>query len=270
MIKIAIYGFGRMGKEILRQCMQDGLKVVAVVDADESPFLGKDAGTLAGLEPIGVKVTAARDMKATLDKTRPDVALDYTSADACKRNALLTSEKGVDLVIGTTGLDEKDLGDIRAAIKKNKTGAVISPNMSVGVNVLWKIAEIATSFLKDYDIEIIEKHHRFKKDAPSGTAIKTAEVIAKALERDLAECAVYGRKGLKERSPKEIGIHAVRAGDIVGEHTIIYGTLGERMEITHIAQSRAALAKGAVDAARYVKGKKGVYGMDDVLGLKKK
>ncbi len=267
MIKIAIIGFGRMGKEILRQCLEDKLAVVAVVDAPESLGIGKDAGSLAGLEALGVMVTSASDLSRTLEKARPDVAVDFTSPQATVMNSRIAADKGVDLVIGTTGLSEKDILEIKETAKKNNVGVVLSPNMSIGVNIFWKIAEKMAELLPDYDVEILEKHHRFKKDAPSGTALKTAQVIEDALARSLSKDAVYGRKGLSERKKHEIGIHAVRAGDIVGEHTVLFGTLGETLELTHKAHSRGALAKGASAAARYVHGKKGFYGMKEVLGL---
>ena len=267
MIKIAIIGFGRMGKEILRECLEEKLKVVAVVDAPESPCIGKDAGIVAGLDALGIPVTSAEDLSKTLDKTAPDVAIDFTSPQATLKNSGILASKGISMVIGTTGLSEKDISEIKETVKKKNVGAVLSPNMSIGVNVFWKLVEKAAGLLPDYDIEIVEKHHRFKKDAPSGTALKTAQVIEDALKRSLSEDAVYGRKGLSERKKHEIGIHAIRAGDIVGEHTVLFGTLGERLEITHTAHSRATLSKGAVAAARYVHGKKGFYGMKDVLRL---
>lgn len=267
MIKIAIIGFGRMGKEILGQCLEDKLEVVAVVDAPESSSIGKDAGSLAGLEALGVLVSSASDLSKTLEKTGPDVAIDFTSPQATLKNSRIAAGKGVNMVIGTTGLSDKEVSEIRDTAKKNNVGVVLSPNMSRGVNIFWKISEKMAEMLPDYDVEILEKHHRFKKDAPSGTALKTAQVIEDALTRSLSEDAVYGRKGLSERKKHEIGIHAVRAGDIVGEHTILFGTLGETLEITHKAHSRGALARGATAAAKYVHGKKGFYGMSEVLGL---
>lgn len=268
MIKVTIIGLGRMGKEVLRQCVADGFKIVSVIEAPKSPLLGKDAGTLAGIEPLDIWVTNSEYLSRTLDETRPDVVTDFTNAKACVENSKLVCEKGINLVIGTTGFIESELKELKENIKRCETGAVISPNMSIGVNVFWRLVGRASELLKDYDIEIIEAHHRFKKDAPSGTALKTAEIISDKLGRDLKDIATYGRKGMKERGIKEIGIHAIRAGDIVGEHTVLFGTLGERVEIIHRAHSRAAFAKGVVEAVKFIKGKKGVYGMDDVLGLK--
>jgi 4-hydroxy-tetrahydrodipicolinate reductase len=268
MIKIGVIGFGRMGKEIIKEAVGAGMKIVAVVDAPQSPAFGKDAGVLSGIDKLGVDVSSAENLGATLEKTKPDVVIDFSSVAATIKNSKTVSDKKINLVIGTTGLSEKELSEIKDNVKKNNTGAVISPNMSIGVNVFWKLTESAAKKLSDYDIEIIEKHHRFKKDAPSGTAMKTAQVIADAIEIDLKEKGVYGRKGMKERAKGEIGIHAIRAGDIVGEHTVIFCTLGETIELTHKAHSRSVFTKGAIKAAEYVKGKKGVYGMDDVLNLK--
>jgi len=268
MIKITILGLGRMGKEVLRQCIAEGFKIVSVIEAPKSPLLGKDAGTLAGIEPLGIWVTNSEDLSETLDEDKPDVTIDFTNAHACVENSKLICERGINMVIGTTGFIESEMKELRENIEKYKTGAVISPNMSIGVNVFWEIVRRASELLKDYDIEIVEAHHRFKKDAPSGTALKTAEIISEKLGRDLKGTAIYGRRGMKERNPGEIGIHAIRAGDIVGEHTVIFGTLGERVEIIHRAHSRAAFAKGVVEAVKFIKDKRGIYGMDDVLGLK--
>lgn len=268
MVKIAVLGLGRMGKEILRECVAEGMEIVSVVEAEDSPLQGKDAGVLAGLEPLNVLVTNSGDLAETLDETRPDVVVDFTNAGACIVNSKLVCNKGINLVVGTTGFSESMLKELKGDIKNSGVGAVISPNMSVGVNVFWELVGRASELLKDYDVEVVEAHHRFKKDAPSGTALKTAEIIAEKQGRNLADTAVYGRKGMRERSPGEIGIHAVRAGDIAGEHTVLFGTLGERVELTHRAHSRAAFAKGVVNAVKFIKDKKGFYGMNDVLGLK--
>ena len=268
MIKIAIIGFGRMGREILAECLKEKMQVVSVVDSPDSPLIGKDVGLIGSGEALGVLVSSSSELEKTMDKTKPTVAIDFTSPAACVKNSAIIIGKGVNMVIGTTGLSEKDVAQIKESACKNRTGVVLSPNMSIGVNVFWKIVEKAAELLPDYDIEIVEKHHRFKKDAPSGTALKTAQVIENALKRTLDTDAVYGRKGLSERKKNEIGIHAIRAGDIIGEHTVLFGTLGERVEITHAAHSRGMFTKGVIIAAKYVHGKKGFYGMSDVLGLK--
>jgi len=258
---------GRMGREIVRKAVDEGLVVVAAIDRDDSPSVGQDAGTLAGIQALGVNVSGAGSLAGILDQSKPDLAIDFSAPEACVKNSAIVCEKKVDMVIGTTGLSEEQMNELKQNIENSGIGAVISPNMSVGVNVFWKIVKEATRYLKDYDIEITEAHHRFKKDAPSGTAKKTAEIIAGELNENLGQAAVYGREGIRERQHGEIGIHAIRAGDIVGEHTVLFGTLGERVEITHKAHSRGAFSSGVIKAAEFIQGKKGIYSMADVLGL---
>lgn len=266
MTKVAVLGVGRMGKGIIAEAVSAGFQLVAAVDAPTSPQIGKDAGMLAGISLLNVLVSSAADLEQTIAKTKPDVVIDFSSADACVKNFPTLAKKGVNVVIGTTGLKADQIEAIKADAKKNNIGLVVSPNMSVGVNVFWKIIAEATKNLKDYDVEIIEKHHRFKKDAPSGTALKTAEIIAKEQGKPTLD-AVYGRHGLSERKAGEIGIHAIRGGDIVGEHTVLYTTIGERIEITHMAHSRSMFIGGVIKAVKFIAGKKGVYGMNDVLGI---
>lgn len=259
-------GAGRMGKEIIRKALEEGIEVVAVIDKDNSEFIGKDAGQLSGAWNIGVEVEGSSKLSNILDKKKIDVVVDFTNAEACVENSRIICDKRINMVIGTTGFTESQMNDLKGYIEKSGVGAVISPNMSVGVNVFWSLVRDATKKLSDYDIEIIELHHRFKKDSPSGTAIRTAEIIARELNRDLNKVAVCGRKGFKKRTIEEIGIHAIRAGDIVGEHTVLYSTIGERIEIKHTAHSRMAFVNGVIKAVEFIKGKKGIYGMNDVIG----
>ena len=265
--KIVVLGIGRMGKGIICRAVEEGFDVVAAVDSVESSFIGKDAGIVSGTDVLGVMVESAESLEEILDRTKPDVVIDFTNAQACFWNFKAVCRRGINSVIGTTGLSAEQIEGMEKDAKENEVGFVISPNMSVGVNIFWKLVREATRYLKDYDIEIIEKHHRFKKDAPSGTALKTAQIIAEEKEENITESAVYGRHGMMERRQGEIGIHAVRAGDIVGEHTALYGTLGERIEITHVAHSRDALINGVVLAVKFIVGKKGAYSMDDVIGI---
>lgn len=267
-IKIAMLGMGRMGREIVRNAAAEGMQVVAAVDSDDSPSIGQDAGTLAGISPLGVNVAGAGNLMDILDRATPDVVVDFSGPEACVKNSAIICENKINMVVGTTGFSDEQMGELTKNIENAGIGAVISPNMSVGVNVFWELVREATGLLKDYDIEITEAHHRFKKDAPSGTAKKTAEIIAEELNESLSDSAVYGREGIKERQPGEIGIHAIRAGDIVGEHTVLFGTLGERVEITHRAHSRGAFSSGVIRAAEFIDGKKGIFSMADVLGLK--
>ncbi|MBI5642572.1 MAG: 4-hydroxy-tetrahydrodipicolinate reductase [Deltaproteobacteria bacterium] len=267
MIYTAVTGAaGRMGAAIINALAGNTqIQLSGALERDDSPVLGKDAGEIAGTEKTGIKITNDR-IKAF---KKAEVIIDFSTPDVTMR----TLEEAVELkkavVIGTTGfsLHQRDL------IKElsHKTRVVMAPNMSIGVNLLLKLVADAASVIgHEYDIEIIEAHHRHKKDAPSGTAIRIAEVIATTLNRDLEKVAVYERKGIVgERRPEEIGIQSIRAGDIVGDHTIIFGGIGERIELTHKASSRDTFAMGAVKAAIWVVNKpNGLYDMQDVLGLK--
>jgi 4-hydroxy-tetrahydrodipicolinate reductase len=211
-------------------------------------------------------------LEDTLKKARPDVLVDFTVANAAVEAIKVAARNGIDLVVGTTGFTKGQAEEIEEAIKKGGVSAVISPNMATGVNVFFKVAQdIAATLGREYDIEIIEAHHKHKKDAPSGTALKIGELIAKALGRDLDAIGIFGRKGaIGERSKEEIGIHAVRGGDIVGDHTVLFAGDGERLEIVHRAHSRQAFVNGAIKAIRFVheRGKKGkIYSSWDVLGI---
>jgi len=212
-------------------------------------------------------VPISDDLSGLMD--RSDVVVDFTTPPATMGHLRIVSQHRRGIVIGTTGFSPAELDELRAAAKV--IPCVCSPNMSVGINVIYKvIGEMAKTLGEDYDIEVIEAHHRLKKDAPSGTALKMAEVLARAVNRDLAQVGVYARKGLiGERTRGEIGIQTIRAGDIVGDHTVLFGTMGERIEVTHRASSRDTFARGALRAARWlVKQPPGLYDMLDVLGLK--
>ncbi len=227
--------------------------------------IGQDLGVVLGRGPLGITI------KDNLEDIINDaeVVIDFTTPQATLQTLKTVAEHGKAAVVGTTGFSKEDLADIEALSKK--IAFVMAPNMSVGVNLLFKILKTVAGVLgDDYDVEIIEAHHRMKKDAPSGTALKLAQVVASALDRDLDEVAVYARKGLiGERSRKEIGIQTIRAGDIVGEHTVMFAGTGERIEITHRASSRDTFASGALRAALWVYGRPpGRYDMLDVLGLK--
>ncbi len=259
MIRVAVAGAaGRMGRLIVQNVVQDEeLELAQAFDIRE---LGRDAGEVAGIGRIGVPITDAKEMENVLDA---DVLVDFTTAEAAVENIGVASRKGVKLVVGTTGFTEEHWKKIEEYCRN--VPAVISPNFSVGVNIFWKLVEFAVQFLKDYDIEILEMHHRFKKDAPSGTALKAAEIIKRHLgDRKL----VFGREGVCPRGD-EIGVFAIRGGDIVGEHTVFFIGMGERIEITHRALSRQAFASGAIKAVKWIAkvDKPGIYGMNDVLGL---
>ena len=253
MTRIALTGaLGRMGTLIIQEAAKrEGLELVAGLDVVGA---GKEL-------PGGILVRDASELDAVLQESRPDVLIDFTIAQAAVENASTAARLGVDLVVGTTGLSPEQHAVMKRAIE-GKCAAVISPNFSLGVNVFWKLVAQAAAALKDYDIEVIEAHHNQKKDAPSGTALATVEAIASALgEKEI----VHGRQGLMPRG-REIGVHAVRGGDIVGDHTVLFAGSGERLEIKHQAHSRIAFASGAVRAAAWVAGKNpGIYSMADVL-----
>ena len=257
---------GRMGRRIIALASEDPeIRITGAVDACCHDKLGLDAGEIIGVGTLGVPLTD--DLAATLSQA--DVVVDFTWPDAVLGAAEICGNARIPLVVGTTGLSKDRLPEFTRLVAP--IPCILAPNMSVGVNLLFKLAAEAAAILgDDYDVEISETHHRFKKDAPSGTANRLAEVVAEALGRDLESEAVYGRKGVTgERTRKEIGIHALRVGDVVGEHTVTFGTLGERIELTHRLQSRDALAQGALRAAKFVvKAAPGIYDMQDVLGLK--
>jgi len=267
MVKIAVAGAaGRMGSRITALSKEyEGLQLTGAFEKKGHKDIGKDIGTVVGIGNTGV--TLVDSLESIIDSV--DLIIDFTTISSTKENIKLTSSKGKAMVIGTTGFSKDDLKEISELTKK--IPCVMASNMSMGVNLLLKILQdIARVLGDDYDIEIIEAHHRLKKDAPSGTALKMAQVIADAVNRNLDEVAVYARKGfMGERTKKEIGIQTIRAGDIVGEHTVIFGGLGERVEITHKASSRDTFARGALKAALWLSGKPaGLYDMQDVLGLK--
>ncbi len=263
MIRAAVTGAsGRMGKLIISNIVaSDGIELSAAFDLVN---IGKDAGEIAQVGNLGVSVSDIKDMERVLKESSTNVLIDFTIANATVVNAPVAASAGVNLVIGTTGFSKEQKQIIEAAVSKHGVTGIISPNFSVGVNVFFKILSEASKYLGDFDIEVIEAHHNKKKDAPSGTAMKAADVISAALG---GKDYVYGRQGLAPRN-KEIGIHAVRGGDIVGDHTVLFAGDGERIEIKHQAHSRQAFASGAVKAAAWIcNAGPGMYTMEDILGL---
>ncbi|MDH5202440.1 MAG: 4-hydroxy-tetrahydrodipicolinate reductase [Nitrospirota bacterium] len=267
MIKIAVAGAaGRMGSRITVLSKEyEGLQLTGAFEKKGHKDIGRDIGTVVGIGDTGVKLVDSLD--SVIDNA--DMIISFTTVEASLEHLRFASSKGKAMVIGTTGFSKDHLKEVAELTKK--IPCVMASNMSMGVNLLLKVLQdIARVLGDDYDIEIIEAHHRLKKDAPSGTALKIAQVISGAINRNLEEVAVYARKGLiGERTRKEIGIQTIRAGDIVGEHTVIFGGLGERIEITHKASSRDTFARGALKAALWLSGRPaGLYDMQDVLGLK--
>lgn len=265
-IKIAIAGSaGRMGRALL-EALRDApdLTLVAALERAGSPYLGRDAGELVG-GAFGVPVTD--NVPAAM--AAADVLIDFTRPEGTLAHLEAAVAAGTAMVIGTTGFDAGGKARIQAAAAQ--IPIVFAPNMSVGVNVTLKLLQLAARVLSEgYDIEIIEAHHRHKVDAPSGTALRMGEVIAEALGRDLKTSAVYGREGVTgERDPSTIGFATVRGGDIVGDHTVLFAGIGERIEISHKASSRLTFANGALRAACFLKGRPaGLFDMQDVLGLR--
>jgi 4-hydroxy-tetrahydrodipicolinate reductase len=266
MIRIAIAGVGgRMGRTLVEACQSnDAVYLAAATERAGSSLIGADVGEVTGVGWLGIPVSDHLDSVTDMF----DVLIDFTSPAATVSNLEVCRQAGRRIVIGTTGLD--DAGKSAIATAARDIGVVFAPNMSVGVNLCLKLLDLAARVLGDQvDIEIVEAHHRHKVDAPSGTALRMGEVVADALGRDLDECAVYCREGQTgARNRHSIGFQTLRAGDIVGEHTVMFADVGERIEITHKASSRMTFANGAVRAACWVaKRDAGQFDMQDVLGL---
>lgn len=266
MIKIAVCGAaGRMGQRIIVAAIEAGCTISGALERPDHPLAGQDAGLIAGLGFIGVAISG--DLNSVVKGC--DVLIDFTSPKVSLKNLEACGLFGKAVVIGSTGFtpDERELAKELA----RDIPAVLAPNMSVGVNVCLKVlADVAKILGGDFDVEIVEAHHRLKKDSPSGTAVRMGEVVAKALGRDYNQVANYHREGIcGERSREEIGMQTIRGGDIVGEHTVYFIGDGERIELTHRAHTRDMFSRGSVRAAKWVVGQKpGLYDMQDVLGLR--
>jgi 4-hydroxy-tetrahydrodipicolinate reductase len=254
-----------MGKSLIAACQgTEGITLVAALERADSGILGQDAAEMAGLPRLGVPVVG--DLAAVSGTI--DVLIDFTRPESTLAHVALARDRGMRMVIGTTGFTPEQRLVIEDASRSS--AMVMAPNMSIGVNLVLKLLELTARTIGDQtDIEIVEAHHRHKVDAPSGTALRMGEVVADALGRDLRQCAVFGREGnTGERDRKSIGFATIRAGDIVGDHTVIFADDGERVEISHKASSRLTFANGALRAARWVMGKPyGLFDMQDVLGF---
>lgn len=265
-VRIAIAGAsGRMGRMLIETTLKAAdAELVAAFDQPGSPFIGKDAGELVS-QPCGVAITT--DVAAGLAKA--DCLIDFTRPEGTLHHLELAKAASCGMVIGTTGFSAEGKAAIAAAAES--IPVVFAPNMAIGVNAVFKLLEVAARILSEgYDVEVIEAHHRLKIDAPSGTALRMGEVVAKELGRDLETCAIYGREGVTgERDAQTIGFSTIRGGDIVGDHTVLFAGIGERIEITHKSSSRMPYASGSLRAARFIAGRKaGLFDMQDVLGLK--
>jgi len=273
MIKLLILGpTGSMGKLISSLAIADNeIEVVAACDATQ---IGKELGSLVAIDdPNKIIINDVNNLQEIINDTTPDVVVDFTVAKATEQNCIKCAENGIRCVIGTTAMSKDFLDKFEELVGKNKAPAVISPNMATGVNILFKISGILANYLKEWDIEIIEVHHHRKIDAPSGTALKIGEVISESIGSDLDEIAKYGReRGPNKRlvgAKNEIGIHSIRGGDIVGDHTVLFAGPGERVELKHQAHSRMCFAAGAIKAIKFVvKAKENkIYNTNEVLGL---
>lgn len=266
MIKVGINGAsGRMGKTLIHACTEDeNVQLGAAFEISSANSIGFDAGEVAGVGKAGVTINS----ELANHHSDFDALIDFTIPECTMRSLEVCRAHGKSMVIGTTGLDDHQKQKLQEA--SNEISIVFAPNMSVGVNLCLKLLQTAARTLgDDYDVEIIEAHHRHKVDAPSGTALRMGEVVAESLGRNLDDCAVYGRQGhIGERDKKTIGFETIRAGDIVGDHTVMFSGIGERIEITHKASSRMTFARGAMRAATWVTSKDhGLYDMQAVLGI---
>ena len=267
MTRIIIVGAaGRMGRALVRCAARcPALRVTGAIERPDCPDAGKDAGALAGLDPSGIRIVP--DLASVIGNG--DVLVDFSAHAAVPGNVRAAAGARKAVVLGATGLTDSEAAAVRDAART--IPIVWSPNMSVGVNLLFALVRNAASALgADYDVEIVEMHHRLKKDSPSGTARRLAEKVAEGRAQSLDAVAVYGRQGdVGERPRGEIGIHAMRGGDVVGDHTVVFANEGERVELSHRASSRDTFAMGALRAAQWIAGRApGLYDVADVLGLK--
>jgi 4-hydroxy-tetrahydrodipicolinate reductase len=267
MIKAIVAGAsGRMGRRIIHMIQQNReIELAGAFERPDHPDVNLDAGQVAGVGETGVKI--AGTLEAAIQGG--ELLIDFTVPQATLENLRTAVERQLAMVIGTTGFGEDAVEEVKGLAKQIR--CVMSPNMSVGVNVMFKMAgEMARTLGSDYDMEVLEVHHRTKKDAPSGTAMRLAQILAGSVGRDLEKVGRYERRGIiGERGPEEIGIQTLRAGDITGEHTVMFGGMGERLELIHRAQNRDNFARGALRAAVWVmKQPEGLYDMQDVLGIR--
>ena len=262
---IVVGAAGKMGGRIIHIIQEyPSIKLFRAIERPDHPSIGRDIGEIVGLGKLGIPLEGGGQ------KGGGDVIINFSNPQASLESMQFAHEAGLAIVIGTTGLSSEQMERVKELSKGVR--CVLAPNMSVGMNVMFRIVqEVAQVLGSEYDIEILEAHHHLKKDSPSGTAVRVGELIAKATGRDFGKVGVYGRKGMVgERTKEEIGMQVIRAGDIVGEHTVLFGGIGERLEITHRAHSRDNFARGAIRAALWVVNQpSGLYDMQDVLGLRK-
>ena len=273
MIKLLILGpTGSMGRLLSKMALEDDdIEVVAACDTTQ---ISDELGLIIGSQdPNKIRISDVKSLQEVIDDTQPEIVVDFTLAEATEKNCLLCVENGLRCVIGTTALSKDFLTRFEEQVRIHEAPAVISPNMATGVNVFFKMASILTNYLNDWDVEIIEAHHHRKADTPSGTALKIGQIISDTLKADFEEIAKFGRsKGPNKRlvgAKNEIGIHSIRAGDIVGDHVVLYAGPGERIELKHQAHSRECFAEGAIKAIKFIANTKEnkIYSTSEVLGL---
>ena len=264
-IKVIVVGAaGKMGVRVIHIIQEyPSIKLFQAIERLDHPSIGKDIGEVVGFGKLGIP------LEGHMRKEGGDAIINFSSPQASLESLQFAKENGLAIVIGTTGLNSEQMEKVKELSKSVR--CVLAPNMSIGMNVMFRVVqEVAQVLGPDYDVEILEAHHHLKKDSPSGTAVKLGELIAKATGRDFGQVGVYDRKGMVgERRKDEIGMQVIRAGDIVGEHTVLFGGIGERLEIIHRAHTRDNFARGAIRAALWVVSQpNGLYDMQDVLGLK--
>jgi 4-hydroxy-tetrahydrodipicolinate reductase len=258
MTHVCLIGLGRTGMEIARILLeQRDIKLVGAICSEFSIKSGKDIGEVLGLPETGAKVYTANQLKFVIENLKPDVFVDFSNSKATMKNVKIIAESGAGLVIGTTGFSKTELMRMMVLAKKRNSGILYAPNITLGVNVLMLLSNITARILNDYDFEITEAHHKFKKDSPSGTALKIADEIEKGLESSGIE------------ADRSVPIHAIRAGGIVGRHQLIIAGENDKIEIVHESFSRKAFAEGALRGVRFIRNKKGFFEMRDVLDLEK-
>ena len=261
---IVVGAAGKMGVRVIHIIQEyPSIKLFQAIERADHPSIGKDVGEIVGLGKLGIP------LEVGLRNKGGDVIINFSNPQASLDSIQFAHEAGLAVVIGTTGLNSEQIERVKELSKGVR--CVMAPNLSVGMNVMFRIVqEIAQILGPEYDVEILEAHHRLKKDSPSGTAVRLGELIANATGRNFGKVGVYGRKGMVgERTKEEIGMQVIRAGDIVGEHTVFFGGIGERLEVTHRAQSRHNFARGAIRAALWIVNQpNGLYDMQDVLGLR--
>jgi 4-hydroxy-tetrahydrodipicolinate reductase len=273
MIKLLILGpTGSMGTLISKLALNDSeINIVAACDVSH---IGDPLEDVVGVsDPHDITISNVNNLQEVIDETNPDVVVDFTVAEATEKNCSIAVKNGIRCVIGTTGLSDDFLDTFKQLVVEHDVPAVISSNMATGVNVFFKMLSILSPYLEEWDIEIIEKHHHRKRDAPSGTALTAGKIIGDAIGVDFDEVSKFGRKkGPNKReigAKKEIGVHSIRAGDIVGDHTVLFAGPGERIEFKHQAHSRSCFANGAIKAIKFISEAKEskIYSTRDVLGL---